>query len=67
MKPYEVEIFGNKTTQLLSDADAKARGLLTPVEPKVETKAKTPVNKGRKPATKRAKTSAVAPTGSDDE
>ena len=54
MKRYPVEINGFKTTQLLSDAEAAARGLTAQDEPAVTTKARTPANKGRKPATKRA-------------
>ena len=46
MKRYEVEINGIETTLLLSDADAKARGLTATV------KANTPANKGRKPSNK---------------
>lgn len=64
MKRYDVIIGGNKTTLLLSDADAAARGL-TPAEapaaePVVTTKAKTPANKSRKPANKRAEAAAAA-------
>lgn len=54
MKRYDVEINGTKTTLLLSDADAAASGLTVQDEPAVTTKARTPANKGRKPATKRA-------------
>ena len=64
LKPYDVVINGNATTQMLSDADAKARGLTAKAEPveavepvkaveqveAVDTKAKTPANKARKPA-----------------
>jgi hypothetical protein len=57
---YDVEINGNKTTLLLSEADAKARGLTAPAEPEVTTKAKTPANKSRKPANKRADVAAQA-------
>ena len=63
MKRYDVTVNGNKTTLLLSDADAKARGLTVaePQEPaEVDTKAKTPANKARKPATKRAEALAQA-------
>ena len=69
MKSYEVEINGNKTTLLLSDADAKARGLTPLAEPKVESKAKTPANKSRKPANKRAEAAEAAfgAKASDDE
>ncbi len=64
MKRYDVVIGGNPTTLLLSDQDARARGLLVdapkPAEPaeapaEVPTKAKTPANKGRRTvANKRA-------------
>lgn len=69
MKRYEVEIDGNKTTLLLSEADAEARGLTAQAEPKVENKAKTPANKNRKPANKRAEAaeSAFGAKASDDE
>lgn len=64
MKRYDVIIGGNPTTLLLSDADAKARGLTAaePQEPaEVDTKAKTPANKARKPAAaKRAEIAAQA-------
>jgi hypothetical protein len=57
VKAYDVVINGNATTLLLSDADAKAAGL-TPADAvdkaDVTTKAHTPANKARKPATKRA-------------
>ena len=71
MQRYDVEINGNKTTLLLSDSDAAARGL-TPQQPKaeVDTKAKTPANKNRKPANKRADVAAQAfgaTPDSDDE
>ncbi|MEX0687699.1 MAG: hypothetical protein WD072_03405 [Pirellulales bacterium] len=73
MNRYDVVINGNKTTLLLSDADAKARGL-TPAEAAepadVTTKAKTPANKSRKPANKRAEIAALAFTAkpeSDDQ
>ena len=52
MQRYDVEINGTKTTLLLSDADAKARGLTPKAEPTVTTKAKTPANKSRKPVNK---------------
>lgn len=63
MKRYDVVVNGTKTTLLLSDSDAKARGLTVaeaqePVE--VDTKAKTPANKGRRTATKRAEIAAQA-------
>ena len=56
LKPYDVVINGNATTQMLSDADAKARGLTAKAEPveAVDTKAKTPANKARKPAANKA-------------
>ena len=63
MQRYDVTVNGNKTTLLLSDADAKARGLTAAEAPEpveVDTKAKTPANKGRKPATKRAEALAQA-------
>lgn len=72
MKRYDVEINGTKTTLLLSDADAEAAGL-TPVADKatVTTKAKTPANKARKTANKRAEIAAQAftakPESDDDE
>lgn len=72
LKPYDVVINGYATTQKLSDADAKARGLTAKAEPveAVDTKAKTPANKARKPANKRAEIAAQAFTAkpeSDDE
>lgn len=65
MKRYDVVIDGNKTTLLLSDADAAARGLVPAAEPQPEpepvpTKAKTPANKGRRPANKRAEAAKAA-------
>lgn len=60
MKRYDVIINGFPTTLLLSDADAAARGLLAaapaaePADKPVAAKAKTPANKSRKPANKRA-------------
>ena len=71
MNRYDVVITGNKTTLLLSDAAAEAAGL-TPVADKatVTTKAKTPANKARKTANKRAEIAAQAFTAkpeSDDE
>lgn len=48
MQKYEVEINGVTTTLLLSDADAKARGL----EPVSEKKSRTPANKAKTPANK---------------
>ena len=56
MQRYNVVINGLETTLLLNDADAKAAGL-TPADAAaatVTTKAHTPANKARKPATKRA-------------
>ena len=56
MQRYNVVINGLETTLLLNDADAKAAGL-TPAnaaDAVVTTKAHTPANKARKPATKRA-------------
>jgi hypothetical protein len=69
LKRYDVEINGNKTTLLLSDADAEAAGLTAQAEPKVESKAKTPANKSRKPANKRAEAAEAAfgAKASDDE
>ena len=70
MQRYDVEINGIKTTLLLTEADAKARGLTAPAEPKADTKAKTPANKNRKPANKRADVAAQAfgaTPDSDDE
>jgi hypothetical protein len=69
LKRYEVEIDGNKTTLLLSEADAAARGLTVQAEPAVTTKARTPANKGRKPATKRAEAAeqAFGAKASDEE
>ncbi len=71
MRRYDVVIDGNRTTLLLSDADAAARGLLTAptpaaAEPVVEHKAKTPANKARKPATKRAEAAKSAFTAKGD-
>jgi len=67
MNRYDVEINGFQTTQQLSDADAKALGLL-PVTVKAETgvvnKAKSPTNKARKPATK-ADSSAESSVGEE--
>lgn len=53
MKRYDVIIGGNRTTLLLSDKDAAARGLTAVVESK---EAKAPANKTRKPANKAAET-----------
>ncbi|WP_374159083.1 hypothetical protein ACEWX3_07625 [Mycobacterium sp. G7A2] len=55
MKRYDVTINGVETTLLLSDEDAKARGL-TPTETKSKApahKAKEPQNKSRTTADKR--------------
>lgn len=64
MKRYDVVIDGNKTTLLLSDADAAARGLTGTPEPAapepVPAKAKTPANKARRPANKRAEAAKAA-------
>jgi hypothetical protein len=49
LKPYRVTIDGRETTLLLSDADAKARGLSQP-EAK---KAAAPANKARVAKNKR--------------
>jgi hypothetical protein len=71
VKRYDVEINGNKTTLLLSDADALARGLTAAADKAtVTTKAKTPANKARKTANKRAEIAAQAFTAkpeSDDD
>ena len=71
MKPYDVIIGGNKTTLLLSDADAAARGLTAapaqePEQPAVDTKAKTPANKARRPANKRRAQAAAEAFGAKD-
>ena len=70
MKRYDVTIGGNKTTLLLSDADAAARGLTPAAAPAPEAKAvKAPANKARKPANKRAEAAGqafAAKTGDDD-
>lgn len=55
MKRYTVTINGIRTTLLLSDADAEARGL-TAEEPK----AKAPANKSRQPSNKRAEAASKA-------
>lgn len=52
MKRYEVEINGMTTTLQLSDAEAKARGLLSDDDTK--SKAKAPANKAKTPANKSA-------------
>lgn len=74
MKRYDVTINGNRTTLLLSDADAAARGLVPVADPapepkaEVPTKAKTPANKSRKPANKRAEAveAAFGPKGATE-
>jgi len=57
VQEYDVVVNGVKTTMLLSDRDAAARGL-TPAEPETadepEAKAHTPENKARTPANKNA-------------
>lgn len=75
MQRYDVIINGNRTTLLLSEADAAARGLTgtapaTDAAPPeaVPTKAKAPANKSRKPANKRAeaaRTAFAAPAAED--
>lgn len=50
---YDVEINGVKTTLLLNDADAQARGLKEPAKPAAK-EAKAPANKARTPANKSA-------------
>ena len=61
MQRYDVIINGNRTTLLLSEVDAAARGLTAtpataaaPAADAVPAKSKTPANKSRKPANKRA-------------
>lgn len=69
MQRYDVIINGNRTTLLLSEADAAARGLTAPASPEaaVPAKAKTPANKSRKPAAnKRAEAAAEAFTAKAD-
>lgn len=54
-KNYDVVINGVETTLKLSDADAKARGLLKAEEPKkTAAKKATPANKSRTPSNKAA-------------
>lgn len=63
LKHYDVVIYGNATTLLLSDADAKAAGLTPRAavdETVVVTKAKTPANKARKPVNKTVETAEQA-------
>lgn len=68
LKRYDVIVFGNRTTLLLSDADAAARGLLPVPAPQpkadVPTKAKTPANKARKTANKSVE-AALGPRGAE--
>ncbi|OMC01281.1 hypothetical protein A5733_03010 [Mycobacterium sp. NS-7484] len=55
MKRYDVEINGVRTTLQLSDADAKARGLIKPAAEEKKaapTKARTAANKSRTAANK---------------
>ena len=72
MKRYDVIIGGNKTTLLLTDADAAARGLTPAAAPAPEAEAKAvkaPANKARKPANKRAEAAGqafAAKTGDDE-
>lgn len=56
LKTYDVEINGYTTSLRLSEADAKARGLVKAEEPKKEPAAKkaTPANKSRTVANKAA-------------
>lgn len=69
VKPYNVEINGTPTTLLLSDEDAKERGLKAadvvkvkpePDDDEPEGKGRTPANKARTPAQKRADTAGKA-------
>ncbi|QHB37237.1 hypothetical protein SEA_GUDMIT_8 [Gordonia phage Gudmit] len=53
-KTYEVEINGYATTVQLSDADAKARGLLKDEPKKSAPKKATPPNKARSASNKAA-------------
>lgn len=58
LKPYKVTINDFETTLLLSDADARAQGLLreTPAEKAAPAKkAATPANKARKATANKAK------------
>ena len=73
MKRYDVIVNGVQTTLLLSDEDAAARGLVhtpapAPAPTAVPTKAKTPANKSRKPANKRAEAveAAFGPKGATE-
>lgn len=55
LKPYKVTVYGHETTLLLSDADAKAQGLLKEPAKKAETKqAAKPANKSRTAKNKKA-------------
>lgn len=74
MKRYDVIIDGNRTTLLLTDADAAARGL-TPAAPPapapepIAKAAKAPANKSRKPSNKIADVAdkaADSATGGDE-
>lgn len=60
MKRYTVEINGVTTTLRLSDKDAERRGLTADEPPAAPTKARTPANKSRQPANKRADIAAMA-------
>lgn len=63
LKKYDVVIEGVETTLLLSDEDAKAQGLTTPVPEKsktAENKSRTPANKARTTATKREEAASKA-------
>jgi hypothetical protein len=66
VKTYNVEINGVPTTLLLSDEDAKERGLKSSdvvkpeAKPEADTKSHTPANKARTPAAKRAETASKA-------
>jgi hypothetical protein len=65
VKQYTVEINGMETTLLLSDEDAKERGLkpsdvVKPEADEPEAKGRTPANKARTPANKRADTASKA-------
>jgi hypothetical protein len=64
LKRYDVVINGLATTLLLSDEDAKARGLTEKSAP--VTKAATPENKARRPYNKRAAAVAEAFTPKGD-
>lgn len=59
MKRYDVVINGMSTTLLLSDEDARARGLHAPAPKSAPSeaapaKSRTPANKSRRPANKSA-------------